>query len=93
VKILVDIWMEHYDRIVAQVDRDSRLYAILMNGVVVYDRQSATPKKMVKVLCENSEAGIILDAAKNLCPEAACDIEQSIALCRTLSTAFQKLSF
>jgi hypothetical protein len=78
-KILVDICSEHYDRIVARVGRDSRLYAILMNGVVVYDRQAATPKKVVKVLCEKSDARIILDAAKTLCPEATGDIEQSIA--------------
>jgi hypothetical protein len=84
VKILVDIFVEHHDRIVTQVGRDSRLHSILMNGVVVYDRRTTPPRKLVKLLCEKSDAEMLLDAAKALCPEATAEIEESIALCREL---------
>ena len=49
-KILVEIFAEHYNRIVAQLDRESRLYAILMCGEIVYDQRAAKPRKMVRVL-------------------------------------------
>jgi hypothetical protein len=83
-KILVDISAENYDRIVAQIEKESRLYAIMMNGVIVYDRESEKPRRVVKVFCEQSDAGIILDAAKNFCPEATAEIERSITLLRAL---------
>jgi hypothetical protein len=41
-------------------------------------------EKIIKVFCEKSDAGIILDATKAICPEATEAIEQSIALSRTL---------
>ena len=83
-KILVDILVGHHDRIVTQVGRDSRLYSILMNGVVVYDRRTTPPRKLVKVLCEKSDAEMLLYTTKTLCPEATAEIAESIALCREL---------
>jgi hypothetical protein len=55
-----------------------------MNGVVVYDRRTTPPRKLVKVLCEKSDAEMLLYATKTLCPEATAEIAESIALCREL---------
>ena len=78
-KILVDIFAEHYDRIVAQLQRESRLYAILMCGEIVYDQRVAKPKKMIRVLCDSADASFILESTKTLCPEATKWVKKSIA--------------
>ena len=82
-KILVDIFAEHYDRIVAQLQRESRLYAILMCGEIVYDQRAAKPKKMIRVLCDSADANLILESTKTLCPEATKWVKKSIARRRT----------
>ena len=78
-KILVDIFAEHYDRIVAQLQKESRLYAILMCGEIVYDQRAAKPKKMIRVLCDSADANLILESTKTLCPEATKWVKKSIA--------------
>ena len=83
-KILVDIFAEHYDRIVAQLQRESRLYAILMCGEIVYDQRAAKPKKIIRVLCDSADANFVLESTKTLCPEATWWVKQSIARPRTL---------
>ena len=83
VKILVDIFAEHYDRIVAQLQKESRLYAILMCGEIVYDQRAAKPKKMIRVLCDSADANLILESTKTLCPEATKWVNKSIARRRT----------
>ena len=35
-KILLDISPEHYDRILSEFDEESRIYAILKNGLVIH---------------------------------------------------------
>jgi len=79
VKLLLDISAEHFERILGQITEQSRLHSILMNSIVVYDHQDGLRKKVVKILCKASDADKLLDAAKTLCPEAAVEIEKSIA--------------
>jgi hypothetical protein len=79
VKKLVDILAEHYDRIVAQIQRESRLYAILMCGEIVYDQRGAKPRKVVRILCDSDDANFILESTKTLCPEATKWVKKSIA--------------
>ena len=78
-KILVDIFAEHYNRIVAQLQKESRLYAILMCGEIVYDQRAAKPKKVIRVLCDSADANFVLESTKTLCPEATKWVKQSIA--------------
>jgi hypothetical protein len=84
VRIFVDILPGHYNRIAVLAGRESRLFSVLMNGVIVYDRGTEPPRKLVKVLCEKSDAEMLLDAAKTLCPEATAQMEKSIALHREI---------
>ena len=78
-KILVDIFGEHYNRIVAQLQRESRLYAILMCGEIGYDQRAAKARKVVRVLCDSADANLILESTKTLCPEATWWVKKSIA--------------
>ena len=84
VKILVDISPEHYDRILNELDEESRIYAILKNGLVLHHFEGGNDIRTVEILCEKFHARMILAAAEIYCPEAVAEIEEAIRLSRTL---------
>ena len=83
-KILIDISPEHYDRILSEFTEDSRMYAILKNGLVIHHFEASNEFKTVEILCDKFHARMILAAAEIFCPEAAAEIEEAIRLSRTL---------
>jgi hypothetical protein len=84
VKILIDISPEHYDRLLSNFAEESRIYAILKNGLVIHHVEAGNQFRTVEILCEKFHARMILAAAEMFCPEAAAEIEQAIRLSRTL---------
>jgi hypothetical protein len=84
VKILIDISPEHYDRILSEFPEESRMYAILKNGLVIHHFQAGNEIRTVEILCDKFHARMILAAAQIYCPEAAPEIEEAIRLSRTL---------
>ena len=84
-KILVDILPEHYDRILSEFSEESRMYAILKNGLVIQHFEAGNEFRMVEILCEKFHARMIHAAAEMVCPEAAVGIEEAIRLSRTLN--------
>jgi hypothetical protein len=84
VKILIDILPEHYDRILSEFTEESRMYAILKNGLVIHHFETGNVSKTVEILCDKFHARMILAAAEIFCPEAAAEIEEAIRLSRTL---------
>jgi hypothetical protein len=78
-RIVLDVFAEHYEQIMMRVERKTRLHSVLMNAVVVYHRERESRRKVVKVLCDETGAALILEAAKTLCPEAIQEIEESLA--------------
>jgi hypothetical protein len=85
VKILIDILPEHYDRLLSEFSEQSRIYAILKNGVVIHHSEAGDEFRTVEILCEKFYARMILAAAEIFCPEAASEIEEAIRLSRTLN--------
>jgi hypothetical protein len=83
-KILVDISPEHYDRILSEVDEESRIYAVLKNGLVLHRFEAGNDVRTIEILCDKFHARMILAAAEMYCPEAVAEIEESIRLSRTL---------
>ena len=83
-KILIDISPEHYDRLLSRFTEESRIYAILKNGVVIHHFEGSNDFRMVEILCEKFHARMILAAAEIFCPEAAAEIEEAIRLSRAL---------
>ena len=83
-KILIDISPEHYDRILSEFTEESRMYAILKNGLVIHHFEADKEFRTVEILCEKFHARLILAAAETVCPEAAAQIEEGIRLSRTL---------
>jgi len=84
VKILIDISPEHYDRILSEFTEDSRMYAILKNGLGIHHFEADNEFRTVEILCDKFHARMILAAAEIFCPEAAAEIEEAIRLSRTL---------
>jgi hypothetical protein len=84
VKILIDISPEHYDRILSEFTEESRMYAILKNGLVIQHFEAGNEFRTVEILCDKFHARMILAAAEIYCPEAAAEIEEAIRLSRTL---------
>ena len=83
-KILIDISLEHYDRILSEFTEESRIYSILKNGLVIHHTEAGDASKTVEILCEKFHARMILAVAEMVCPEAAAGIEEAIRLSRTL---------
>jgi hypothetical protein len=84
VKILIDISPEYYNRILSEFTEESRMYAILKNGLVIHHFEANKEFRTVEILCEKFHARMILAAAEMFCPEAAAEIEEAIRLSRTL---------
>jgi hypothetical protein len=84
VKILLDISPEYYDRILSEFTEESRIYAILKNGLVIHHFEGSNEVRMVEILCDKFHARMILAAAEHVCPEATAEIEEAIRLSRTL---------
>ena len=82
--MLIDISPEHYDRILSEFTAESRMYAILKNGLVIHHFEADKEFRTVEILCEKFHARMILAAAETVCPEAAAQIEEGIRLSRTL---------
>ena len=84
-KILIDILPEHYDRLLSEFTEESRIYAILKNGLVIHHFEANQEFRTVEILCEKFHARMILAAAEMFCPETAAEIEEAIRLSRTLN--------
>lgn len=83
-KILIDVSPEHYDRLLSELSEESRIYAILKNGVVIHQFEAGYESRTVEILCDKFHARMILTIAEIVCPEAVAEIEEAIRLSRTL---------
>jgi len=83
-KILIDISPEHYARLLSEFTEESRIYAILKNGLVIHHLKAGEVSRTVEILCEKFHARMILAVAEIFCPEATAEIEEAIKLSRTL---------
>jgi hypothetical protein len=76
--VWLDIAVEGFERLIRHTPQESRLYTLIINGIVMYDPRSGIRRKIIRVLCKREEADIILNAVKESCPEAAQEVEDSI---------------
>lgn len=80
-KILLEMSLEYYSRLLDWVSDKSPLYAVLKNPVVVH---SDTPHSVIEIICDKFHARMLLSLAEELCPEAAAEIEEAIRLSHKL---------
>ena len=85
-KILIKISPDHYDRLLSRISEESRMYAVLKNGIVMHHHTDAgTTFRIIEILCEKFHARMLLTFAEELCPEAVPQIiKEGIRFSRTL---------
>jgi hypothetical protein len=76
VKTLVEMSFEHYDRLLAKCPATDREYQILKNGVIAPYGETGKSRRVVVLLCEKSEAKLVLDLARRLYPMATREIRE-----------------
>ena len=81
-RILVDIIFDHYHQLLGRCELSSPEYKILKSGVVIEDKERSLDMPVVRILCERNQALLLAGLARRVYPEAAADIENSIALMR-----------
>jgi len=67
-KILVDLSPEHYDRILNEFSEESRMYAILKNGLVLHHFEGSNEFRTVEILCEKFHARIDSRCSRDVLP-------------------------
>ena len=83
-KIMIEMSPEHYDRLLSKVSQGSMAYIVLKNGIV--SGGSDEKNRIIEIACEESEAKTLLHIARDLCPEAAIEIDKGV----TMARPFQK---
>jgi hypothetical protein len=79
----IDISLEHCDRLLNEFAEESRIYAILKNGLVIHHFEAGNEFRTVEIFCEKFHTRMILAAAEIYCPEAAAGIREAIRLSHT----------
>jgi hypothetical protein len=71
--------MKYGERMLAQLSKDSPAYSIINNGVIIASWPTGM-QLVMRIFCTNSDADIVIEAAKTLCPDALPEIEKSLQL-------------
>jgi phenylacetate-coenzyme A ligase PaaK-like adenylate-forming protein len=72
-KPLVEISIEHYERLLKYASETSPAYTRLKNAV-------KTEANTIAILCDLDEAEMLREVAKHFCPDAVSQIEKAIRL-------------
>jgi hypothetical protein len=79
VKVLIEISLGHYDRLLDKCDeRSCPEFAILRHGVFTRRPNGDRFQRTIQIRCEMEQAKRLLDLAAKLCPEAVPEIEKVI---------------
>jgi hypothetical protein len=78
VKILIELSPEYYDAFLTSCTGDRREYAILKNGIIVSRQIEGATRRLVKILCDESDAQKLLTAAKSLDLPAVGEIRRAL---------------
>jgi hypothetical protein len=74
-KVLIHISCAYHDRLLNQITKASPLYYTLMNGAKIALADVAGTSKFIEFICDADEAQMLVDTAKQFCPEAVPQIE------------------
>ena len=76
-KIMIQLTPEDWDCLLEHVPNGSGTYAALKNATDLHGYINMPPLEFV-VYCDENEAKLLLDTAKNHCPTAVRAIEEAI---------------
>jgi hypothetical protein len=72
-KPLIELSIEHYEALLKRATEDSPLYSRLKNA-------AKTGAGTIEILCDLDEAEMLLQVARDFCPDAVPQIEKDIRL-------------
>jgi hypothetical protein len=75
---MIEMSPEHYDGLLSRVPAGSLAYSVLKNGIVDSRSEGGVERRVIDILCDRSEAEILLGVANVVWPKAASDIRDSI---------------
>ncbi len=75
---LIEMPREHYDIFAAELDITSREYSILKNNIAGGGPETGPAQPMIKILCDNEEAALLLSAARQRFPAALPEIKEAL---------------
>jgi len=80
-KVLIEISLDHYDRLLDKYDETScPEFAILKHGTFTRRPNEDPFQRTIQIRCEMAQAKRLLDLATKLCLKAASDIEKAIGI-------------
>jgi hypothetical protein len=68
---------KHAGRILAELGKGSAASFIIKNGLII---ESWPGVEIIRILCNDSDAEIVIEAARAVCPDAIPELEQSIRI-------------
>jgi hypothetical protein len=77
-KRVIQLSVEHYERLLKYANQASPAYSTLKNGVKM-EPSHGVQSEVIVILCDEDQAEMILRSAKHFCPEAVPQIEKGIS--------------
>jgi hypothetical protein len=84
-KVRIQLTPEEYHRLKDHIPKRSRAYSALKNATELIGFINAPPLQF-SIQCDESDAQVLLESAKDHCPVALQKIEASISLSRSPGT-------
>ena len=82
-KVLIEMPPEQYELFAAECDIKSPEYSILKNAIVSRHSDTGSDGRAVNLLCDETEAAQLLQAARQLYPDAIAPIAKAIDQARS----------
>jgi hypothetical protein len=76
----IEILDHHYDKILNELPKESRLYSQFKNGFIVSRSSSQGEAKVIQIFCHEDESEEILKAMKQHAPEVAPKVTTGLNL-------------
>jgi hypothetical protein len=81
--VVVEIPAEYYNRLLAGAGQNTHMGSVFRSGVML-DHPEHKARRIVRIICEDSDAEMVLEIAQAVCREAVPEIQKSISRCREL---------
>ncbi|TMA12854.1 MAG: hypothetical protein E6J89_03425 [Deltaproteobacteria bacterium] len=81
-ELFIKVAPRHYDRLRGRIRSDSPAYQAIDKATRIDHSLEGVLFKGYNILCDEEQARIILEIAKQCCPEIIADIQEAVRLAR-----------
>lgn len=83
-KILIEMFPDHYDGLLERCHAFDDACSILKNGVVLHRESAGEDQRSIAILCDEAQASRLLELATRIYPAAVADIARGVVFEREL---------